>query len=53
MERLTGWHCAIMMGFQARGVVKPGGVPVEIAVPAEIFMDAVRERGIQFEVRER
>ena len=52
MERLTGWHCAIMMGFQARGVVKPGGTPVENAVPAAIFMAAVRERGIQFEVRE-
>jgi len=52
MERLTGWHCAMMMGFQACGVVKPGGVPLEIAVPAGTFMDAVRERGVKFEVRE-
>ena len=51
MERLTGWHCAIMMGFQARGVVPAGGVPMEIAVPAAAFMEAIRERGIHFEVR--
>jgi hypothetical protein len=51
MERLTGWHCAIMMGFQARGKVPPGGVPVEIAVPAAEFMEAVKKRGIVFEVK--
>lgn len=51
MERLTGWHCAIMMGFQARGLVPAGGVPMEIAIPAADFMDAVRERGIHFEVK--
>jgi saccharopine dehydrogenase-like NADP-dependent oxidoreductase len=51
MERLTGWHCAIMMGFQARGQVPAGGVSMEIAVPAAVFMQAVRERGIKFEVR--
>ncbi len=51
MERLTGWHCAIMMGFQARGQVPAGGVPVEVAVPAGEFMQAVKKRGIEFEVR--
>ena len=51
MERLTGWHCAMMMGFQARGHVPVGGISVEIAVPAAEFMQAVRERGIKFEVR--
>ena len=51
MERLTGWHCAIMMGFQARSRVPSGGVSMEIAVPAAAFMQAVRERGIKFEVR--
>jgi lysine 6-dehydrogenase len=50
MERLTGWHCAIMMGFQARGCVPAGGKSVEIAVPAAEFMQAVAERGIKFEV---
>lgn len=51
MERLTGWHCAIMMGFQAQGVVPAGGVAMEVAVPAADFMEAVRQRGIHFEVR--
>lgn len=50
MERLTGWHCAIMMGFQARGVVPAGGVSMEIAVPPADFMEAIRQRGIRFEV---
>jgi lysine 6-dehydrogenase len=51
MERLTGWHCAMMMGFQARGRVPFGGVSMEIAVPAAEFMQAVSERGIKFEVK--
>lgn len=51
MERLTGWHCAIMMGFQARGRIPAGGAAMEVAVPASEFMDAIRERGINFEVR--
>jgi len=51
MERLTGWHCAMMRGFQARGHGPAGGISMEVAVPAAEFMQAVRERGIKFEVR--
>ncbi len=51
MERLTGWHCAIMMGFQARGKVRAGGIPQETAVPPAEFMEEVRKRGILFELR--
>ena len=50
MERLTGWHCAIMMGFIARGKVPAGGVSMEVAVTPAEFMEAVKERGIHFEV---
>jgi len=50
MERLTGWHCAIVMGFQARGQVSPGVRPVELAVPAGDFMQEIQRRGIQFTV---
>ncbi len=50
MERLTGWHCAIMMGFQARSRVPAGALPVEIAVPAADIMQALGERGIEYEV---
>jgi lysine 6-dehydrogenase len=51
MERLTGWHCAIVMGFQARGRLPAGAAPVESAIPASEFMAAIRQRGIPFEVR--
>jgi hypothetical protein len=51
MERLTGWHASVMMGFQGRGKVDAGARPVELAVPAPEFMDALRKRGVQFEVR--
>jgi lysine 6-dehydrogenase len=50
MERLTGWHSAIMMGFIARGQVSTGGVSMEIAIPAAEFMAAVSERGIKYEI---
>ncbi len=56
MERLTGWHCAIMMIFQARGIVPPGAKALERLLldgkpSATAVMDAVRERGIEFSVR--
>ena len=50
MERLTGWHASTMLAFQACGRVPAGGVPVELAVPAVEFMEALRRRGIHFEV---
>lgn len=50
MERLTGFHCAIMMGFQARREVAPGAQAVETAIPASRFMTEVARRGIHFEV---
>lgn len=51
MERLTGWHAAIMLGFQVRGDVRAGGVAMEMAVPASRFMEEVRKRGISFDIR--
>ena len=51
MERLTGWHCALMMGFQAGGKITPGAHRMENAVPAKDIMEEVRKRGINFEVR--
>jgi lysine 6-dehydrogenase len=46
MERLTGWHAAIMAGFIARGDVPAGVVPLEKAVTASRFVAEVRARGI-------
>jgi lysine 6-dehydrogenase len=51
MERLTGWHCSVMMVFQVMGQVRPGVVPVETAVAPKAFMEALHERGISHEVR--
>lgn len=50
MERLTGWHCAIMMGFQARGAVHYGGIPMETAVAPADFMAELPKRGINYKV---
>jgi len=51
MERLTGWHAAIMMAFQVQNCVPTGGVPVELAVPASEFMEALRSRGIDHTIK--
>lgn len=51
MERLTGWHCSIMMIFQANNVVKTGVLPVELAVPASLMMEGFTERGISHTIR--
>jgi lysine 6-dehydrogenase len=51
MERLTGWHAAIMCEFIARGEVPPGVWPMEYAVTSTRFMQKIRERG--FRVTER
>lgn len=50
MERLTGFHCAIMMSFQARREVAPGAQAVETAVTASRFMDEIARRSIHYEV---
>jgi lysine 6-dehydrogenase len=50
MERLTGWHVAIMMGFQAKGAVPAGATSLEKAIKASTFMEALKERGIEYTV---
>jgi len=50
MERLTGWHCAVVMLLQARGEVPVGAVPME-TLPAERVMEELGRRGIHFDVR--
>ncbi len=47
MERLTGWHAAIMGEFIARGEVGPGVWPMEKAVTSTRFMEKIRERGFK------
>jgi lysine 6-dehydrogenase len=47
MERCTGWHAAIMAEMIARGEVRPGVVPLELAVPGSNFVAQARQRGFQ------
>ncbi len=51
MERLTGWHAAIMAQFIARREISPGVLPLEKAISATRFLDEVRRRG--FHITER
>ncbi len=50
MERTTGWHAAIMAGFIARGQTPKGGVPVELAVPGQTFVEEFHKRGFDLRV---
>ena len=51
MERLTGWHAAIVMALQARGAVAPGAHRMEQAVSASTVMAELERRGIPHAVR--
>ncbi|MEI2689720.1 MAG: saccharopine dehydrogenase C-terminal domain-containing protein [Anaerolineae bacterium] len=45
MERTTGWHMAIVAAMLARGEIAPGAAPLEVAVPASVFVQHARRRG--------
>jgi lysine 6-dehydrogenase len=47
MERTTGWDVAIVAGMIARGQTPRGAVPVELAVPPELFVEELAKRGIE------
>jgi lysine 6-dehydrogenase len=51
MERTTGWDAAIVAGMMARGQTPRGAVPVELAVPADLFVHELGRRGIEVQVR--
>jgi lysine 6-dehydrogenase len=51
MERLTGWHAAIMAALIASGEVPPGVHSLEKAISATRFMEEVRRRGFAFTER--
>ena len=51
MERTTGWHAAIVAAMLAHGEVGAGATPLEIAVPADAFVQQARRRG--FAISER
>jgi lysine 6-dehydrogenase len=51
MERLTGWHAAIMAALIGTGEVPAGVHSLEKAVPATRFMEEVRRRGFAWTER--
>ncbi len=51
MERLTGWHAALMMAWQAERRIAPGAHRMEQAVRAGDVLAALERRGIRHEVR--
>lgn len=51
MERLTGWHAAIMAALIAAGEVPPGVHSLEKALPAARFMEEVARRGFTWTER--
>ena len=51
MERLTGWHAAIMAEFIGSQSIGPGVHRMEQAVPAATFMEQIRARGFHVEER--
>jgi lysine 6-dehydrogenase len=51
MERTTGWDAAIVAGMMARGQTPRGAVPVELAVPAGLFVQELAKRGIVVQTR--
>ena len=51
MERTTGWDGAIVAGMMARGQTSRGAVPVELAVPPDLFVQELGKRGIEIKTR--
>jgi lysine 6-dehydrogenase len=47
MERTTGWDAAIVAGMMAREQTPRGAVPVELAVPPDLFVGELAQRGIK------
>ena len=48
MQRTTGWAASIVSIMQAEGEIRPGAIPLEIAVDGRAFVDRFTRRGIPF-----
>jgi hypothetical protein len=46
MERTTGWHGAIVAIMNAREQTPRGVKPVEVGVPAQLFVEEMKKRGL-------
>lgn len=47
MERLTGWHAAIVAEMMALQETPGGATPLEIAVPGQRIVEEFRRRGVE------
>jgi len=45
MERLTGWHAAIVLALAVNGEISPGATPIERALSGERFLAEAPKRG--------
>ncbi len=53
MQRGTGWSASIVSIMQAEGRVRPGAIPLELAVDGRAFVEDFKLRGIRFTEAER
>ncbi|MGA8492329.1 MAG: saccharopine dehydrogenase C-terminal domain-containing protein [Terriglobales bacterium] len=51
MQRMTGWHIAIVAGMIAKQEISVGAIPLELAVPGRAFVREAKRRG--FDITER
>jgi lysine 6-dehydrogenase len=51
MQRMTGWHIAIVAAMMAKGDIPTGSIPLELAVPGSAFVREAKKRG--FKITER
>lgn len=47
MSRMTGYPASIVAIMSARGQNQKGAIPLELAVPGDIFMQELKKRGIE------
>jgi len=45
MEKLTGWHAALVLALAVRGEIPPGATPIERALSGDQFLAAAPARG--------
>jgi lysine 6-dehydrogenase len=45
MQRTTGWHLSIVASLIAQGRTPLGSIPMELAIPADLFVAEARRRG--------
>ncbi len=49
MEKLTGWHAAMVLALAVQGAIPSGVVPVELALSGTSFLELAPARGWQVE----